>query len=154
MNMKIVIEGRSMDVQVGSLDAKPVVVMVDGDRFEIWPEVVAPAPVAPAAAVVERMTIAPTNVSKVPVPVWKPRKTDVLPGTENAIIAPIPGVIVSVDVKVGDRVEYGQVVCLLEAMKMRNPLRASKAGVVTDVKIVAGQHVAYHEQLIVVSPTA
>lgn len=154
MNMKIVIEGRSMDVQVGSLDAKPVVVMVDGERFEVWPEAKPePAPAA-AAPAIERISAAPSNMSKVPVPVWKPRKTDVLPGTENAIIAPIPGVIVGVDVKVGDKVEYGQVVCLLEAMKMRNPLRASKAGVVTEVKIVPGQHVAYHEQLIVVAPSA
>lgn len=153
MNMKIVIEGRSMDVQVGSLDASPVVVMVDGERFEVWPEAKAPEPVPVAAPAIQRISSSPSNMSKVPVPVWKPRKTDVLPGTENAIIAPIPGVIVSVDIKVGDKVEYGQVVCLLEAMKMRNPLRASKAGVVTDVKIVAGQHVAYHEQLIVVSPS-
>jgi len=153
MKMKIVIEGRSMEAQVGSLDAKPVIVMVDGERFEVWPEAL-PEVAAPAAApVIERTRIASTNMSKVPVPVWKPRQTDVLPGTENAIIAPIPGVIVSVDAKVGDRVEYGQVVCILEAMKMRNPIRVAKAGVVTDVKIKAGQHVAYHEQMIVVAPT-
>jgi len=153
MNMKIVIEGRSMDVQVGSLDAKPVIVMVDGERFEVWPEEISAPPAQPASPAIVRTTIAPVSLSKVPVPVWKPRQTDVLPGTENAIIAPIPGVIVSVDVKVGDKVQYGQVVCLLEAMKMRNPIRVAKAGIVTDVKIVAGQHVAYHEQMIVVSPS-
>lgn len=153
MKMKIAIEGRSMDVQIGSLDSKPVVVMVDGERFEVWPEDEKPA--APAAAPVSAPApVSPTasGVLKVPVPVWKPRKTDVLPGTENAIIAPIPGVIVAVDVKVGDRVEYGQVVCTLEAMKMRNPIRAAKPGVVTEVKIAAGQHVHHHEMMIVVSP--
>lgn len=154
MKMKIAIEGRSMDVQVGSLETKPVVVMVDGERFEVWPEeekAAAPAAAAPASAPSPVASSAPGGL-KVPVPVWKPRKTDVLPGTENAIIAPIPGVIVAVDVKVGDRVEYGQVVCTLEAMKMRNPIRAAKPGVVTEVKIAAGQHVHHHEMMIVVSP--
>ncbi len=151
MKMKLAIEGTTMDVEVGNLDTKPVVVMVDGDRFEVWPEDEKAA--APAAAPVAKPA-SPTasGVIKVPVPVWKPRQTDVIPGTENAIIAPIPGVLISVDVKVGDRVEYGQVVCILEAMKMRNPIRAAKPGVVTEVKIKPGQHVHHHESMIIVTP--
>lgn len=149
MKMKLSVEGRPFEVQVGDLAANPVVVLVEGERIEVWPEeeapVMPPSPVAPTAA---------PRASHVPVPVWKPRKTDVLPGTENAVIAPIPGVIVRVDIKVGDRVAYGQVVCLLEAMKMRNPIRVARAGVVTEVKIKPGQHVHYHEQLIVVTPDA
>jgi len=148
MKMKLSVEGKSFEVQVGDLSAKPVIVLVDGERLEVWPEeeaVVAPAPVAVAIA-----PKSPTH--HVPVPVWKPRQTDVLPGTENFVIAPIPGVIVSVDVKVGDKVVYGQVVCLLEAMKMRNPLRVAKPGIVTEIKVCAGQHVHYHEPLIVVTP--
>ena len=149
MKMKLSVEGKTFEVQVGDLTANPVVVLVDGERMEVWPEE-EPAPAVVAAA---PATVAfPKHSSHVPVPVWKPRKTDVLPGTENSVIAPIPGVIVNVDVKVGDRVVYGQVVCLLEAMKMRNPLRAAKAGVVTEVKIKSGQQVAYHEQLIVIVP--
>lgn len=149
MKMKLSVEGRVFEVQVGDLGANPVVVMVEGERIEVWPEeetaAAAPSPAIPASQ---------PRQSHVPVPVWKPRKTDVLPGTENAVIAPIPGVIVRVDVKVGDRVAYGQVVCLLEAMKMRNPIRVARAGVVTEVKIKPGQHVHYHEQLIVVTPDA
>ncbi len=149
MKMKLSVEGRTFEVQLGDLSAKPVVVMVDGDRLEVWPED-APAPVA---APVQPAPVAfPKHSAHVPVPVWKPRKTDVIPGTENSVIAPIPGVIVDVNVAVGDKVSYGQVVCLLEAMKMRNPLRAAKPGVVTEVKIKPGQHVHYHEQLIVIVP--
>lgn len=149
MKMKLSVEGKTFEVQLGDLNAKPVIVMVDGDRLEVWPED-APAPVA--APVVAPPVAFPKHSAHVPVPVWKPRKTDVIPGTENSVIAPIPGVIVDVNVKVGDTVSYGQVVCLLEAMKMRNPLRAAKPGVVTEVKIKAGQHVHYHEQLIVIVP--
>lgn len=150
MKMKLSVEGKTFEVQLGDLNAKPVVVMVDGDRLEVWPED-APAPVA-APVAVEAPVAFPKHSAHVPVPVWKPRKTDVIPGTENSVIAPIPGVIVDVNVKVGDKVGYGQVVCLLEAMKMRNPLRAAKPGLVTEVKIKPGQHVHYHEQLIVIVP--
>jgi len=152
MKMKLSVEGKTFEVQVGDLTAKPVVVMVDGERMEVWPEEeAAPAPVAAAAPAPVAF---PKHSASVPVPVWKPRKTDVLPGTENSVIAPIPGVIVEVNVKVGDKVSYGQVVCLLEAMKMRNPLRAAKPGIVTELKIQPGQHVHYHEPLIVITPEA
>lgn len=150
MKMKLSVEGKTFEVQVGDVTAKPVVVMVDGERLEVWPEDEKPAPAAP----VETPVAFPKHSASVPVPVWKPRKTDVLPGTENSVIAPIPGVIVDVYVKVGNKVSYGQVVCLLEAMKMRNPLRAAKAGVVAELKIQAGQHVHYHEPLIVITPEA
>jgi biotin carboxyl carrier protein len=150
MKMNLSVEGRAFEVQVGDLDARPVVVLVDGERMEVWPEEEKPAAPAPVAAPVAT----PASSVKVPVPVWKPRKTDVLPGTENFVIAPIPGVVVEVNVQVGDRVSYGQVVVLLEAMKMRNPLRVAKPGVVTEIKVQAGQHVHYHEPLIVVVPEA
>lgn len=152
MKMKLSVEGKTFEIQVGDLTAKPVIVMVDGERLEVWP-VESPAPVAVAAAAAP-MVAFPKHSAQVPVPVWKPRKTDVLPGTENSVIAPIPGVIVDVYVKLGEKVEYGQVVCLLEAMKMRNPLRAAKPGIVTDLKIEPGQHVHYHEALIVITPEA
>ena len=148
MKMKLSVEGKSFDVQVGDLSAKPVIVLVDGERLEVWPEEEPTAATSSAT-----LPIAPSSPTHhVPVPVWKPRQTDVLPGTENFVIAPIPGVIVSVDVEVGDKVVYGQVVCLLEAMKMRNPLRVAKPGIVTEIKVCAGQHVHYHEPLIVVTP--
>lgn len=150
MKMKLSVEGKTFEVQVGDLTANPVVVMVDGERMEVWPED-EPAPAAVAAPSTAPVAF-PKHSAMVPVPVWKPRKTDVLPGTENSVIAPIPGVIVEVNVKVGDRVAYGQVVCLLEAMKMRNPLRAAKPGIVTELKIQPGQHVHYHEPLIVITP--
>jgi len=150
MKMKLSVEGRSFEVQVGYLATEPVVVLVDGERLEVWTDEEIATPPSPVPAARPATPFATTH--HVPVPVWKPRQTDVLPGTENFVIAPIPGVIVSVDVQVGDRVAYGQVVCLLEAMKMRNPLRVAKPGIVTEIRVRAGQHVHYHEPLIVVVP--
>jgi pyruvate carboxylase subunit B len=54
------------------------------------------------------------------------------------ILAPMPGLIVRVSVKAGDRVEAGQGVVVMEAMKMENELRATAAGVVKSVEVSAG----------------
>ncbi len=54
------------------------------------------------------------------------------------ILAPMPGMIVRVSVKAGDKVEAGQGVVVIEAMKMENELRATAAGVVKSVEVSAG----------------
>jgi acetyl/propionyl-CoA carboxylase alpha subunit len=54
------------------------------------------------------------------------------------IKAPMPGLIVRVNVKVGDSVEAGQGVVVMEAMKMENELRATAAGTVKSVEVAAG----------------
>jgi biotin carboxyl carrier protein len=60
----------------------------------------------------------------------------------------MPGTILSVDVRAGDAIEAGQVVCILEAMKMKNPIRASFAGTVSEVAVTAGQAVAHGHVLV------
>jgi len=54
------------------------------------------------------------------------------------IIAPMPGLIVRVNVSIGDRVEAGQGIVVMEAMKMENELRATAAGIVKSVEVSAG----------------
>ncbi len=54
------------------------------------------------------------------------------------ILAPMPGMIVRVSVKTGDRVEAGQGVVVMEAMKMENELRATSAGTVRSVEVSPG----------------
>ncbi|MEX2111337.1 MAG: biotin/lipoyl-containing protein [Gemmatimonadaceae bacterium] len=65
------------------------------------------------------------------------------------IIAPMPGLIVRVSVSVGDRVEAGQGVVVMEAMKMENELRATAAGVVKSVEVAAGTAVEKGALLVV-----
>ena len=69
-------------------------------------------------------------------------------GAGNALTAPMPGVILSIDVKVGARVKRGDVICKLEAMKMVNPIRAPKDTVVTEITVSEGQMVAYGDALV------
>jgi pyruvate carboxylase subunit B len=54
------------------------------------------------------------------------------------ILAPMPGLIVRVSVNVGDRVEAGQGIVVMEAMKMENELRATAAGTVRTVEVTPG----------------
>lgn len=65
-----------------------------------------------------------------------------------ALTAPMPGVILSVDVKAGARVKRGDVVVKLEAMKMVNPIRAPKDTVIAEVLVSDGQQVAYGDTLV------
>ena len=56
----------------------------------------------------------------------------------GSVTVPMQGTIVKVLVAMGDTVEIGQTVCVLEAMKMENNVNAEKAGTVTDVRVEAG----------------
>jgi propionyl-CoA carboxylase alpha chain len=64
------------------------------------------------------------------------------PDTSKMLLCPMPGLIVKVDVAVGDEVQEGQVLCTVEAMKMENVLRAEKKGKVTKVNAAAGDNLA------------
>ncbi len=68
--------------------------------------------------------------------------------TGGDIVAPMPGTILSVAVTVGQQIEAGHVVCVLEAMKMKNPIRATHSGAVSEIVVQAGQTVAHGELLV------
>ena len=70
---------------------------------------------------------------------------------DGRIKAPIPGQIKVVLVAEGDRVEAGQPLFILEAMKMENEIHAPKAGLVAQVAVKPGQDVARHEVLAEIS---
>lgn len=64
------------------------------------------------------------------------------PDTSKLLLCPMPGLIVKVDVEVGDEVQEGQALCTVEAMKMENILRAEKTTVVTKINAAAGDSLA------------
>jgi biotin carboxyl carrier protein len=68
--------------------------------------------------------------------------------SKTRIVAPIPGVILSINVKVGDEIKVGDRLLVLEAMKMENNIVAEKAGVVSALKITVGQQVLQDELMI------
>jgi propionyl-CoA carboxylase alpha chain len=70
------------------------------------------------------------------------------PDTSKLIMSPMPGLVVSVAVKVGQEVKTGEAVCIVEAMKMQNIIRAEADGVVKTVSASAGASVAADEVLV------
>ena len=69
---------------------------------------------------------------------------------EGGVYAPMPGKITEVHVKVGDSVQSGDTVCVLEAMKMFNELKAPRDGTVKEVNIESGSPVTPSDLLILI----
>ncbi|WP_122076711.1 acetyl/propionyl/methylcrotonyl-CoA carboxylase subunit alpha [Pseudophaeobacter sp. EL27] len=69
----------------------------------------------------------------------------VAPDTSKLLLCPMPGLIVKIDVEVGDEVQEGQALCSVEAMKMENILRAEKKGVIAKINASAGDSLAVDE---------
>ncbi len=70
------------------------------------------------------------------------------PDTSKMLLCPMPGLIVKVDVEVGQEVQEGQALCTVEAMKMENILRAEKKGVVAKINAGPGDSLAVDDVII------
>ncbi len=68
--------------------------------------------------------------------------------TSKLIISPMPGLVVSVDVAKGQEVQAGEAVCVVEAMKMQNIIRAEATGTVKTINVKAGDSVAADEIMV------
>ena len=79
------------------------------------------------------------------------RTSTASPDGEHSVVAPMPGRVVRVPVEVGDVVEAGQPLAVVEAMKMENEVTAQAPGVVSDVRTTAGDSVDAGTVLVVVT---
>ena len=70
--------------------------------------------------------------------------------TGSSVVSPMPGVILTLKAKEGDTVKMGDVVAVLEAMKMENEITAKKGGVVREIKVKEGQTVSSGEVLAII----
>jgi len=69
---------------------------------------------------------------------------------QERVEVPITGKIISVNVKPGDEIKEGDVLCLLESMKMENPILAPVAGTITQVNLSSGQVVSTGDLIAVI----
>lgn len=129
--MKYIINDMEYNVTVNSVTGDKAEVTVNGVVYQVKienNEVVnaVPASVQPAAAPVAAAPVSPAAPAA---------------GAGKPVKSPLPGVIVAVKVKVGDAVKNGQVVAVLEAMKMENEIQAEFDGVVTSVNVSQGDSI-------------
>ena len=73
-------------------------------------------------------------------------------GGADAIVSPMQGTVLSVAVADGDTVDTGQVLCIVEAMKMENEVRAPHGGVVAELSVAAGEPVGAGQVICVLEP--
>lgn len=93
-----------------------------------------------------------TKQAKVAAPVTeKPQKAQPATGGGMSVKAPMPGSVIEVKVKEGDAVKDGDVLLVLEAMKMENELTASQAGTVAQILVKKGDTVNSGDPLIILS---
>lgn len=139
---KITIDGNNFDVTVDVTDHKKANVEVNGISYEVTYE----SKNTPAATVapVTRKSSAPAAPAAPQVHVSAPQSS----GSAASIKAPLPGTISSVNVKVGDQVKRGDVLIVMEAMKMENNIMADKDGQVKAIHVTPGQAVAQEDKLI------
>ena len=72
-------------------------------------------------------------------------------GAKDAVVSPMQGTVLAVEVAEGDEVAAGEVICIVEAMKMENELTAHSAGVVTDLAVEPGQAVGSGQVVCVIA---
>ncbi|MFM8382416.1 MAG: biotin/lipoyl-containing protein, partial [Actinomycetota bacterium] len=125
-------------------DAEPLVrrnttVEVNGKRFDVsmW--------------VPEQTAVAVSGVAKAKKPARSAASSAGGGAGSGQVAVPMQGTIVKVLVEVGQEVEAGQAVCVLEAMKMENQILAEKAGKVTEIKVKAGDTVGSGDVVVVIS---
>jgi acetyl-CoA/propionyl-CoA/long-chain acyl-CoA carboxylase, biotin carboxylase, biotin carboxyl carrier protein len=71
---------------------------------------------------------------------------------EDAVTSPMQGTVLAVEVSDGDEVVAGQVICIVEAMKMENEVHSPRDGVVADLSVAAGESVSSGQVICVVRP--
>ena len=136
---KYTIDGQEYVVAIGDIVENVASVTVNGEEFKVEmepeqePEKKKVVLGQPAQQESEENVTSAANVN-----------------TANAVKAPLPGVITEIKVAVGDEVKAGDVVIVLEAMKMANNLEAEKDGKVTAICVKTGESVLEDSPLVVI----
>ena len=140
---KYTINGTKYEVAIGDIEDNIATVTVNGEEYKVEmekeaePEKKKPVLGKPAAAASEASAS-------------EPAASAAAINKNNAIKAPLPGVITDIKVAIGDNVQVGDTVIVLEAMKMANNLQAEKAGKVTAICVKIGESVMEDDALVVI----
>ena len=135
MKVNLNIEGKQYQVTLNDLTARPIIAEVDGQTYEVWPE--------------EEQTGLPTVKSSAPAAV-APVTVAPAPAVAGSLTlsAPLPGVIISVEVKEGQTVNNGQELYVLEAMKMKNSIKAARSGKIASIHVNPGDLVKHNQPIL------
>ena len=153
------IAGREFVIDVQELDADRFEVAVGDQRYEVTltgdddlPEAsITPGLQSPPGGEGQAQPAAtPVRTRAAPAAAVRPAAPSrpAARGSGSALNAPMPGVILELFVKAGDKVERGQQIAVLDAMKMHNFIGAPRAGVIAEVCVAAGQAIGHGEPIV------
>ncbi len=158
---RFVIHGKQYEVEVGARVGSTLQVTVNGRPYVVGlvatPASAAAAPAFGPAAPPLTTGAAPsapprTPAAPPPAPPATPRAAAPTHDVPGEVRAPIPGVVLSVGVQVGDAVASDSKLCVLEAMKMENEIFAGVDGTVKEIHVGAQQEVRQGDLLISITP--
>ena len=142
------VQGVDYEVEITEVEGKIAKVNVNGIPFEIEMQKPINAAKHPALAATKKTaSAAPAEAPATPAPAAAPAPAKPAPqaaapaGTGTPVKAPLPGTINAINVKVGDKVGVGDIVIVLEAMKMQNNIEAEQAGTITSITVNVGDSV-------------
>jgi len=133
---KYKINGKEFNVAINKVEDSVAEVEVNGIAYQV--EMEKTVKVAP-------VIVRPVVTASAPV-----ASASAAVGAAGAIKSPLPGVILDINIKVGDVVKTGQKVAMLEAMKMENVINADHDGKVTEIKVNKGDSVLEGADLIII----
>ncbi len=143
------VQGVDYEVEITDVEGKIARVNVNGIPFEIEMQKPINAAKHPALAATKKSAVAAPVAAEPAKPAAQPAPKPAAPaaapaaaaGNGSPVKAPLPGTITAINVKVGDKVAVGDVLLILEAMKMQNNIEAEQAGTVTAINVVPGDSV-------------
>lgn len=135
MKVNLTIEGKQYQVTLKDLTTRPIIAEVDGQTYEVWPE--------------EEQASIPATTSSTPIPVVSATAAPVPAAAGSlTLTAPLPGVIISVEVREGQSVTSGQELYVLEAMKMKNSIKANRNGKIASIQVNPGDLVKHNQPIL------
>ena len=139
---KYTINSNKYEVAINGIEDYVATVVVNGEEFKVEME-------KEAEPVKKKVVVKPAAAQQQPA-AEAPAGGSARVNTNNAVKAPLPGVITEIKVAVGDEVQAGDTVVVLEAMKMANNLDTEKAGKVTAILVQEGESVMEDTPLVVI----
>lgn len=140
---KYKINGMKFTVAVGDILDNEVTVEVNGVPYKV--ELDKKAPQKPALSQSGHTNHGPATVTT-----SKPAPKPVVAGNAEAVKSPLPGTVNSITVKVGDVVNAGDKVGVLEAMKMENDIRTAKGGTVKQILVNVGDAILERTDIMII----
>ena len=147
------INGHTYNIGIGAENGGTIEVNVNGKVYTVErQEISTTADMAPKSISVQTTEALPKGTARpAATPNVQPTSPSALDANTAAVTAPLPGTIISIKVKPGDKVTANQTVAVLEAMKMENEIEAGYAGTVSEVKVAERDTVLEGAVLITIS---